>query len=132
MSEKYRKLLITFLHCLTAYGVLEGIAICRLGFPNRILFQEFLQCSKILIPTVIPKGFMDGKKAAGMMVRMKYIVNIYMCTCTCTSVTSNTLLLFIQYNYCGLQVLFLHVQYMCRFVLYSFWDFVQFQNFQIA
>lgn len=50
-------------------GVLEGIRICRLGFPNRILFQEFRQRYEILTPGVIPKGFMDGKKAAEKMVR---------------------------------------------------------------
>ena len=50
-------------------GVLEGIRICRLGFPNRIMFQEFRQRYEILTPGVIPKGFMDGKKAAEKMVR---------------------------------------------------------------
>ena len=49
-------------------GVLEGIRICRLGFPNRILFQEFRQRYEILTPGIIPKGFMDGKKAAEKMV----------------------------------------------------------------
>nr|WEL12769.1 myosin class II [Halisarca dujardinii] len=49
-------------------GVLEGIRICRQGFPNRILFQEFRQRYEILTPGVIPKGFMDGKKAVQKMV----------------------------------------------------------------
>ena len=49
-------------------GVLEGIRICRLGFPNRILFQEFRQRYEILTPGLNPKGFMDGKKAAEKMV----------------------------------------------------------------
>uniref|UniRef100_A0A8B9CHS3 Myosin heavy chain 10 n=1 Tax=Anser brachyrhynchus TaxID=132585 RepID=A0A8B9CHS3_9AVES len=44
-------------------GVLEGIRICRQGFPNRIVFQEFRQRYEILTPNAIPKGFMDGKQA---------------------------------------------------------------------
>jgi myosin protein heavy chain len=50
-------------------GVLEGLRICRQGFPNRIPFQEFRQRYELLTPNVIPKGFMDGKKACEKMIQ---------------------------------------------------------------
>jgi myosin heavy chain 6/7 len=51
------------MHQLTCNGVLEGIRICRKGFPNRIIYAEFKQRYSILAPNAIPKGFVDAKKA---------------------------------------------------------------------
>lgn len=45
-------------------GVLEGIRIARLGYPNRHSFAEFRQRYEVLTPGVIPAGYMDGRKAA--------------------------------------------------------------------
>ncbi|KAL0252329.1 hypothetical protein I308_101718 [Cryptococcus tetragattii IND107] len=45
-------------------GVLEGIRIARLGYPNRHSFAEFRQRYEVLTPDVIPPGYMDGRKAA--------------------------------------------------------------------
>ncbi|CAF1027431.1 unnamed protein product [Rotaria sordida] len=50
-------------------GVLEGIRICRNGFPNRILFQEFRQRYELLCPNAIPREYMDSKAAVTKMIQ---------------------------------------------------------------
>ncbi|XP_064160618.1 myosin-7B-like isoform X1 [Anguilla rostrata] len=53
------------LHQLRCNGVLEGIRICRKGFPNRILYADFKQRYRILNPQAIPDDkFVDSRKAA--------------------------------------------------------------------
>ncbi|KAI3355127.1 hypothetical protein L3Q82_017995, partial [Scortum barcoo] len=67
------------MHQLRCNGVLEGIRICRKGFPNRIQYGDFKQRQekqslfivlsqilyRILNPNAIPEGqFIDNKKAA--------------------------------------------------------------------
>ncbi|NXW37520.1 MYH4 protein, partial [Phaetusa simplex] len=52
------------LHQLRCNGVLEGIRICRKGFPNKILYGDFKQRYRLLNTDVIPEGqFIDSKKA---------------------------------------------------------------------
>ncbi|KAK2898151.1 myosin-7B-like [Channa argus] len=52
------------LHQLRCNGVLEGIRICRKGFPNRIVYAEFKQRYRILNPSAIPEdSFVDSRKA---------------------------------------------------------------------
>merc|ERR1712142_216690 len=52
------------LHQLRCNGVLEGIRICRKGFPSRMGFNDFKQRYQILAASAIPAGFIDGKTAS--------------------------------------------------------------------
>merc|ERR1712066_1155322 len=53
------------IHQLRCNGVLEGIRICRKGYPNRLYHADFKQRYRILNPNAIPEGqFFDNKKAS--------------------------------------------------------------------
>ena len=49
-------------------GVLEDNRIARLGYPNRLSFVEFRQRYEILSHGIIPRGYMDRRKACLRMV----------------------------------------------------------------
>lgn len=57
------------MHQLTCNGVLEGIRICRKGFPNRMMYPEFKQRYSILAPNAVPKGFVDATKATAAILK---------------------------------------------------------------
>ncbi|XP_056283944.1 myosin-6 [Pseudoliparis swirei] len=53
------------MHQLRCNGVLEGIRICRKGFPNRVHYGDFKQRYRVLNASAIPEGqFIDCKKSA--------------------------------------------------------------------
>ncbi|XP_022175403.1 myosin heavy chain, muscle isoform X23 [Myzus persicae] len=54
------------MHQLTCNGVLEGIRICRKGFPNRMVYPDFKLRYKILAPAAAEKET-DPKKCAGVI-----------------------------------------------------------------
>lgn len=70
------------LHQLRCNGVLEGIKICRKGFPNSIIYAEFKQRYHILNPHAFPDDtFVDSRKATekllqNMMTRKEALVII--------------------------------------------------------
>ncbi|XP_062706934.1 myosin heavy chain, muscle isoform X25 [Aedes albopictus] len=55
------------MHQLTCNGVLEGIRICRKGFPNRMMYPDFKLRYKILCPKAI-EGIEDGKTVGGIII----------------------------------------------------------------
>ncbi|XP_037817621.1 myosin heavy chain, muscle isoform X29 [Lucilia sericata] len=55
------------MHQLTCNGVLEGIRICRKGFPNRMVYADFKQRYQILNPKGI-KDLEDPKKCSKILI----------------------------------------------------------------
>ncbi|XP_062142195.1 myosin heavy chain, muscle isoform X31 [Drosophila sulfurigaster albostrigata] len=55
------------MHQLTCNGVLEGIRICRKGFPNRMIYPDFKMRYQILNPKGI-KGIEDPKKCTKILI----------------------------------------------------------------
>ncbi|KAI5257288.1 Myosin-7 [Manis pentadactyla] len=55
------------MHQLACSGVLEGIRICRKGFPNRMQYPEFKQRYQVQNLSVIPLGLTDNKEASKLL-----------------------------------------------------------------
>ncbi|KAI7887840.1 P-loop containing nucleoside triphosphate hydrolase protein [Mucor mucedo] len=65
-GEIQTKLVLDQLRC---NGVLEGIRICRKGFPNRLSFDEFRKRYQVLCPYLLDRdSFIDGRTACQKLV----------------------------------------------------------------
>ncbi|XP_064546697.1 myosin heavy chain, muscle isoform X5 [Drosophila montana] len=56
------------MHQLTCNGVLEGIRICRKGFPNRMVYPDFKMRYKIMCPKLL-QGVDKDKKATDIIIK---------------------------------------------------------------
>ena len=62
------------MHQLHCNGVLEGIRICRKGFPNRILYSDFKQRYFILAPNVLNSVTIgDPAKLSALILKVRLI-----------------------------------------------------------
>merc|ERR1719511_323846 len=52
------------MHQLTCNGVLEGIRICQLGLPNKVVYPDFLVRYSIVAPKIFADGGADTKGTA--------------------------------------------------------------------
>ena len=57
------------LHQLHCNGVLEGIRICRKGFPSRVLYAEFVQRYSVLAPNAVKANKDNPNKAATEIIK---------------------------------------------------------------
>merc|ERR1712121_164345 len=52
------------MHQLTCNGVLEGIRICQLGLPNKVIYPDFMVRYSIVAPKIFADGGADNKGTA--------------------------------------------------------------------
>jgi len=65
------------MHQLTCNGVLEGIRICRKGFPNRMVYPDFKHRYTILAPAIAKKEADPKKACAGVLEKIQLDTDLY-------------------------------------------------------
>jgi len=65
------------MHQLTCNGVLEGIRICRKGFPNRMVYPDFKHRYTILAPAIAKKEADPKKACAGVLEKVQLDTDLY-------------------------------------------------------
>ncbi|XP_059351924.1 myosin heavy chain, muscle-like isoform X14 [Daphnia carinata] len=65
------------MHQLTCNGVLEGIRICRKGFPNRMVYPDFKHRYTILAPAVAKREPDPKKSSAGVLETIQLDTELY-------------------------------------------------------
>merc|ERR1712180_403175 len=67
------------MHRYQCNGVLAGIAICRAGFPNKIMYPEFKSRYNILAASAVAKAKKDKDAASGLLEMIKLDKEKYRC-----------------------------------------------------
>merc|ERR1712110_1000811 len=67
------------MHQLTCNGVLEGIRVCMLGFPNRILYRDYKSRYMVLGAEILATAANDKEGVVGLMNKINFEAEKYRC-----------------------------------------------------
>merc|ERR1719305_1569185 len=67
------------MHQLTCNGVLEGIRVCMLGFPNRMLYRDYKSRYMVLGAEILATAGSDKEGVTGLMNKISFEAEKYRC-----------------------------------------------------
>merc|ERR1719266_2362977 len=70
---------LVFQHQLTCNGVLEGIRVCMLGFPNRMLYRDYKARYMVLGAEILATAANDKEGVVGLMNKINFEAEKYRC-----------------------------------------------------